>query len=245
MKPQGVCLGLRLFPLARISQVPIEEIRDFLIAIFTQWGFPKAIRTDNGLPFGCPTRDIIPFMSLWLKAWGITPVLNPPRRPQSNAKVERSQGTSSRWAELYQATSLQDLQQRLDKAVSDQRESFPVKRLGKVSRAFLFKKDLFALSRPYLQHVFDANKAFEFLAKAVFIRKVDSQGTANNYGKDFQVGQPYKRQTVIFRFNLENKQWDVFDRDAKLIKSFPDKRFCSNLLFDLSICQGTSKLGVL
>jgi hypothetical protein len=176
-------------------------------------------------------------MSLWLKAWNILPVLNPPRRPQSNAKVERAQGTSSRWAELHKALSLEDLQQRLDKAVIDQRETFPVKRLGRVARASLFHKDLYALSRPYSEQVFDVNKGLSFLAQALFMRKVDSQGTANIYTKDCQVGQPYKRQTVIFKFNVENKAWDVFDRQNILIKSFPDNRFDYQMLFDLSLCQ--------
>jgi hypothetical protein len=237
MKPQGVSLELKLFPHSRISQVPIEEIIAFLITLFTQWGLPKAIRTDNGLPFGCPKRDLVPIMSLWLQAWGILPILNPPRSPQSNAKVERAQGTSSRWAELNKATNLEDLQRRLDKAVLDQREGFPVKRLGKVSRASLFQKDLQACLRPYDKNSFDANKGFLFLEQAVFIRKVDSQGTADNYGKGFQVGQLYKGQSVIFRFNAQTAAWIVSDRKNITIKSFLDARFSAQNLFDFSICQ--------
>jgi hypothetical protein len=209
----------------------------FLIATFTEWGLPEAIRTDNGRPFGCPKRDIVPFMSLWLKSWDIIPVLNPPRRPQSNAKVERAQGTSSRWAELNKALNLGDLQQRLNKALFDQRETFPIKRLGRVSRAFLFQKDLYALLRPYEEQIFDVTKGLSFLAQAIFMRKIDSQGTANLYGKDFQVGQLYKRQTFVFKFNVQNRVWDATDKNDKLIKSFPDDRFCHQMLFDLSICQ--------
>lgn len=227
----------RLFPLGRINQVPIEDITSFLIASFTQWGLPKAIRTDNGLPFGSPKRDIVPLMSLWLKSWDIIPVLNPPRRPQTNAKVERAQGTSSRWAELSKAIDLNDLQKRLNKALTDQRETFPVKRLGKVSRAALFQKDLYAQNRPYKEQVFDAEKGLAFLAQSTFLRKVDSQGTANNYAKDFQVGAAYKGQIVIFRFNVEKKAWEVSNKKAQLIKSFEDNRFNKQKLFDLSICQ--------
>jgi hypothetical protein len=183
-------------------------------------------------------------MSLWLKAWDITPVLNPPRKPQSNAKVERAQGTSSRWAELHKAQNLEDLQLRLTQALRDQRETFPVKRLGQVSRASLFHKELYALERPYKEESFEIHRALSFLAQTLFIRKVDSQGTANNYGKDFQVGVSHKRQTVLFQFNVEKNVWEVSSRKQELLKSFPDKRFCRQMLLDLSICQLTFDLGI-
>jgi transposase InsO family protein len=80
-----------------------------LLQLFTKWGLPKAFRTDNGMPFGLPSRDSIPIMSLWLKGWGIHPILNRPKHPQDNAKVERAQGTSSRWAEIDKATDIIDL----------------------------------------------------------------------------------------------------------------------------------------
>jgi hypothetical protein len=205
--------------------------------MFKQWGMPLAIRTDNGHPFGCPTRDVVPIMSLWLKSWGITPVLNPPRSPQSNAKVERAQGTSSRWAELKKAQNLEDLQSRIDKAIIIQRETFPVKRLGNVSRAKLYQKDLYAHTRTFDQTLFNAEEGFCFLAKATFIRKVDSQGTTNNYGKSFQIGQKYKGQFVVFKFNETLKAWNVSNAKAEFLKSFDDERFSDANLFDLSICQ--------
>ena len=102
-----------------MNQVPIEQVRQFLLQMFKKWGFPKAIKTDNGAPFGLPSRDAIPIMSLWLTAWGIKPLLNRPKRPQDNGTVERAQGTSSRWAEIKKATDVKDLQQRLDIIVQE------------------------------------------------------------------------------------------------------------------------------
>src|SRR5882672_9423518 len=112
-------------PFSRIVQVPLESIRQVLLSIFHKWGLPKVIKTDNGSPFGVPTRDVVPVMSLWLKGWGIHPVLNRPRRPQDNAKVERMQGTSCRWAEVDKASNAKDLQDRLNRVIIDSLEKYP------------------------------------------------------------------------------------------------------------------------
>ncbi|MEZ4991386.1 MAG: hypothetical protein R2824_13270 [Saprospiraceae bacterium] len=114
----GAILRAQGFPHWRISQVPWNQITSLLLEIFKQWGLPKAIRTDNGAPFGVPSRDVVPVMSLWLIAWGIQPILNRPRRPEQNAHVESNQGTSQRWAEVKQCQNLQQMQLRLDEAAA-------------------------------------------------------------------------------------------------------------------------------
>ena len=58
-----------------------------MLDLFREWGIPQALRSDNGEPFGVPSRDVVPFMSLWLAAWGIRPILNRPRRPTDNPNV--------------------------------------------------------------------------------------------------------------------------------------------------------------
>jgi len=111
-----------------------------MLDLFRQWGMPKAVRNDNGEPFGVPTRDVVPIMSLWLAAWGIRPILNRPRRPTDNANVENNQGTSARWAETYRCASAGQMQERLDEAARCQRETYKVTRLGKVTRKELFSE---------------------------------------------------------------------------------------------------------
>jgi len=197
---------------------------------------PLAIRTDNGEPFGVPTRDVIPIMSLWLLAWGITPILNRPRRPQDNAKVECNQGTASRWAEVYKCQSMEQMQEHLDDVCAFQRDHFPVKRIGKLSRSQVFK-DLYIVARPFEQARFEEQRAYNYLAQAIYPRKVSSGGKTTIYNKPFQVGAQHKGKTVFAKFDPANIAWLVLDESGNLIKTIPDPRFSRENLFNLTVCQ--------
>ena len=88
-----------------------------------RWGFIGTFRADNGAPFGEPTRQALSPLNLCLRAFGIRVKLNPPRSPRKNAKVERNQGTTARWADPAQCEDYLDLQKKLNQAVLDQREN--------------------------------------------------------------------------------------------------------------------------
>jgi transposase InsO family protein len=234
-------------PYARISQVPIEDIRDTLWALFKQWGLPKSIRTDNGEPFGVPTRDVVPFMSLFLMAWGITPILNRPKRPTDNAHVERAQGTTSRWAEIEKAQNAQDLQKKLNKVIQEQRDEYTVKRLKRATRKTVFP-DLYTNSRtfippknsddlnafvPNIENPFDIQKAYEFLATKPLERKVSAYGAISLYSKHFQAHFKVKGQKVLLKFNPNSINWEVFDDKGNIIKTFHDERFSKENILSL------------
>jgi len=226
----------RLSPLGRISQVSLANIRTLLIALFQQWGLPLAIRTDNGSPFGVPTRDIIPILSLWLIAWGIKPILNRPRRPQDNAKVERNQGTASRWSEVYSCLDVDSMQKRLDQMVQIQRDHYPVKKLGNQTRRKVFP-ELYHIKRPFDPNAFDPNKAYQYLEKATFPRKVSASGVIHLYNQDFNVGLAYKHQIVKIKFQAQSLSWIALDDKNQIIKLWPDSRFSPENLFNLTVCQ--------
>jgi len=76
--------------------------------------------------WGSPTGYAPPPLSLWLIGQGVKLIWNKPRCPKQNAKVEKLQDTTSRWAEVENAKDIQQLQQRLDEQVRLQRERYPV-----------------------------------------------------------------------------------------------------------------------
>lgn len=236
MKKLAVSFRHTFFPHSRISQVPIEHIRKVLLLVFQKWGLPKVIKTDNGAPFGIPTRDAVPIMSLWLKGWGIEPVLNRPKQPQDNASVERTQGTTSRWAEIRKALDVTDLQNRLDRIRREHLEKYQVKRLGFATRKSVFP-DLYLKPREWSESQFDIQAAYAFLSRKTLQRKVASGGTISLYGKTFQVHFKYKWQWVTIKFNTTHLRWDVFDLKGELIKTIEDARFDKDNIFLLTACQ--------
>lgn len=211
-------------------------IRAFLISLFKQWGLPKAIRTDNGAPFGVPSRDVVPILSLWLLAWGIQPILNRPRSPQDNPHVEGNQGTSARWAEIEACQSLEQMQQHLDDACHFQRDHYRVRRIGNKSRKEVFAQ-LYEKKRPFEQAHFDINKAYQYLAQVVYPRKVSANGAFALYGQQFQAGLPYKGQVIFVTFVSKQVAWMCLDKDQNLIKIIPDERFSEETLFNLTFYQ--------
>jgi hypothetical protein len=204
--------------------------------MFQKWGLPAAIRTDNGHPFGVPTRDAVPIMSLWLIAWGIQPILNRPRRPQENANVERNQGTAARWAEVENCPNIEILQIRLDEVADYQTNRYPVRKIGDIPRSVLFQ-DIHQIKRPFDESLFDVTKAYEYLAKSIYYRKVCAVGTICIHSKSFQTGYKYRGKFVSVIFNPAQIAWIVSDDNQNIIKVIPDDRFSRDNLFNLTVCQ--------
>ena len=146
-----------------MSKVHPQEVQTALIQIFQQWGMPKSVRVDNGMPLGDPQRKSIPELALWLTAIGIEVFFNRPRRPTDNAKVERMQRTTKNWACIEQAKDYQDLAQRLQYVGLIQREHFKVSRLENKTRMQAFP-DLTNNLRKYDPDNFQVHKAYQRLA---------------------------------------------------------------------------------
>jgi hypothetical protein len=62
---------------------------------------------------------------LWRIGLGVAVDWNPPRRPQDNGVIERSQGTGKRWAEPSACASVAALQRHLEEMDDIQRRDYP------------------------------------------------------------------------------------------------------------------------
>jgi hypothetical protein len=61
----------------------------------------------------------------WLAGLGVAVTANPPRRPEDNGVVERSQGVGQAWGEPWLCRSGDELQRRMDELDRWQRELYP------------------------------------------------------------------------------------------------------------------------
>src|SRR5262249_53568051 len=97
-RPRGRAWGPKFSPQRYWNSVPAAATQGFLRRQFAHWGRPEALRVDNGSPWGS-RGDLPTDLVLWLAGLAVAVRANPPRRPQDNGVVERSQGTGKRWAE--------------------------------------------------------------------------------------------------------------------------------------------------
>ena len=79
---------------------------------------------DNGVPWGS-RGDLPTDLALWLIGLDVGVACNPPRRPQDNGVVERSQGMAKRWGEPQGCDSPEELQRRLEEMDAIRRQEYP------------------------------------------------------------------------------------------------------------------------
>jgi transposase InsO family protein len=106
------------------AEVPATDTQEQLRQAFVRWGRPERFRVDNGVPWGS-RGDLPTDLALWLIGLGIGVDWNPPRTPQDNGVIERSQGTGKRWAEPGVCDTAEELQRHLEEMDSIQREEYP------------------------------------------------------------------------------------------------------------------------
>jgi hypothetical protein len=223
-------------PWGRINQVPVQLIFDALRYLMFRWGFIGVFRADNGAPFGEPTRQSLSVLNLCLCALGIRVKLNPPCSPQKNAKVERNQGTTARWADPAQCKNYLELQQRLNQVVEDQREHFHTRVCKNKTRAECFPQ---LFQNPKRLHVEGLNMQFVFdlLAKGSWQRKVSREGATDMFGKTYQVGYQYRSKTVSVTFDPINIAWVFKNERGVVLNTKTATNLKEQNIRDLSLSQ--------
>lgn len=235
----GSALATLVFNYARINQVPLMEFRNKLLTVFQKWGKPGAFRVDNGEPLGSPKNTNTPTsFALWLIAHGIKMIWNKPKCPQQNAKVERMQGTSMRWAEIKSCTTIEQVQAKLDWAIQIQTFEYPVSRLNNQTRIKAFPQ-LKTGQRLWNPFNVDAQLVFDFLARKKYIRKVSSNGQISHFGHKFTIGPKFKSQYVSLIFDAVKRQWKVFDTKGNLIKLLNASNLILQRILNFSVFNTT------
>jgi hypothetical protein len=177
-----------------------------LRAAFGRWGLPARLRVDNGHPWAS-RGDLPTELGLWLAGLGVAVVYNPPRRPQANGVVERSQEVGQRWADTGRLASAEAVQAEIDAVDRHQREAFPD---PEHSRAALF---------PALAH---SGRAYEpareaeswriervraALAAYAVVRRVNARGLVSVYGRNHYVGRRHAGLAAYVRFDEAAGDW--------------------------------------
>jgi hypothetical protein len=212
-------------------------VRARLIEVFERWGKPGAMRVDNGEPLGDPTAQVTPALALWLIAMDVDMIWNKPRCPQQNARVEKMQDTTARWAEVGQAPNTAVLQQRLDAVLAVQRGFYPVVRLERRTRIAAFPA-LQCIGRPYQAQDFDIQRVYAWLSKKIYTRKVSAGGQIKLFGVFYQIGHGRRHKWVEIRLTPDGTSWQVM-ADYEFIKEFSAENLSAEHVRNLTVFQRT------
>lgn len=187
--------------------MPASFTQEQLRQAFTRWGRPAAIRVDNGTPWGS-AGDLPTDLALWIIGLGPGMIWNPPRRPQANGVVERSQGTAKRWAEPETCRDLTELQSRLEQQDHIQRARYP--RIQGLSRMEAFP-GLAHSGRPYAvdqeSEQWQMPRVLSHLAEYQLVREVNSSGAISLYNRNKYVSRRLYRQHVYISLDPETVEW--------------------------------------
>lgn len=221
MSAAGPSCGRSFSPQRYWTQVAATATQQQLRQAFGHWGLPRRVRVDNGAPWGS-TGDWPTVLALWLLGLGIEVIWNPPRQPQKNGVVERSQGTAKRWAEPGQCRSVAQLQERLDRDDALQRDAYPY--IGPRSRSQVW---------PQLQHSgrvytleeeaqqWCLQRVLQHLGGYAVARRVDCSGKVSLYDRLRYVGVAQAGRWVSVLFDPERVEWVFADEEGRQIRSQP------------------------
>lgn len=205
---------------------------------FTRWGLPGAVRVDNGQPWAQPREDLPTDLALWLAGLRVRVLYNPPRRPQRNGVVERSQGVSKAWAEPETCASPQELQQHLATMDDIQRAAYPAIKGRTRLEAF---PELAHSGRRYSvaweRRHWDLGAAREYLAGYTVPRRVRGQGAISVYERDLYVGKRYAGQVVYVHFDPVAVEWVATDEHDHTLRRWPAPEISRQQIISLNICR--------
>jgi putative transposase len=76
-----------------LSSTSVAEAKPVFLRVFKEFGLPRRIRTDNGVPFATNTLARLSQLSAWWVRLGILPEFIEPGKPQQNGRHERMHRT--------------------------------------------------------------------------------------------------------------------------------------------------------
>jgi hypothetical protein len=233
----GAILATFLFEPARWSQVPEHQTQQAIRCGFRRWGCPKAMRVDNGIPWG--TSSGLPSeLSLWLAGLGVRMHWNDPHRPQQNGVVESTQRVSQRWVYPANCADLHEVARKVEREDWVQREEYPA--VDGLSRRQAYPGLLHSgrgYSEGWEQMVWDANLALRFLEGYRVRRKVSCRGQVSVYHRLIEVGRERIQTWVYVGMDAQTVEWVIWDVDGTEVRRRPAPQFTAQALRHLAVAR--------
>ena len=98
-----------------LASTSVAESKPVFTRLFREYGLPKRIRTDNGVPFATNTLARLSQLSAWWVRLGVLPELIEPGKPQQNGRHERMHRTLKAETTRPPANSCRGQQRKFDR----------------------------------------------------------------------------------------------------------------------------------
>jgi len=233
----------RFSPLAYWHAVPAAAVQARLRHMFRRWGRPWRLRLDNGIPWGAMV-DLPSELTLWLLGLDIGIMFNPPRRPQDNGVIERSQGTGKRWAEPGACANATELQRRLQDMDVIQREEYPsLQGRSRLAVHPRLQHSGRAYSRQWERQHWRLDLVLEHLAGYAVPRQVDTSGSVSIYYKTYYVGYRYTGKTVYVSVDPFRREWLFRDAQGNHVRTQPAEQLCRGRIVRLRVSDRRRRSG--
>ena len=169
-------------------------------AAFRDYGLPRMIRTDNGVPFASQSLGGLSQLSVWWLKLGIVPERIEPGHPEQNGRHERLHLTLKRETTRPAGKNMLQQQERFDAFVAEYNHERPHESLDMKRPADLYERS----NRNYNGTTPEPSYPLHDLVRCVS----RSGGVYLGRGKRFQLGRALAGELVGMR-ELEEARWLV------------------------------------
>lgn len=184
-----------------------EEALPCFERVFREYGLPKVIRTDNGVPFASPTPLRLSRLNVWWMKLGITPERSRPGCPQDNGRHERMHRDLN--PARFPPGAHQQAQQRKFDAVREELDYVrPHHAIGRKTPAEVYS--------PSKRPMPDRIPKPEYAAHCE-VRRVRSTGTIRFRGRELFISEVLVREALALE-EVEDGVWSIFFYDALLAR---------------------------
>ena len=170
-----------LFACKALPSTSVDPVKSVFEKLFREYGLPRVMRTDNGLPFAQPNAfGKLGKLSYWWVRLGIRPEHIRPGRPQENGAHERFHRTLKAAATRPSKKNLKTQQKRFDEYMQEYNVDRPHQSLGRRTPAQAYERSsraypekLPALIYPDIAEarLVDSGGSFKWMNRNYFLTK--------------------------------------------------------------------------
>ena len=174
------CASRYLIRCQSVARTTGESVRGQLTVAFQEFGMPKALRTDNGVPFATVGLGGLSPLSIWLIKLGIIPERIRPAHPEENGAHERMHRTLKQQTAKPPKANPMEQQAAFDRFRAEYNEERPHEALGMKTPAEVYAPSLRLFPRrlPMVEYPEGAierqvttNGTIHFMAKRIYLSR--------------------------------------------------------------------------